>query len=48
MLDDALDYLPKLNKNIQKRILKNKQKDKQQQMITAELLLYYGLKDSGS
>lgn len=47
VLDDALDYLPKLNKNIQKRILKNKQKDKQQQMITAELLLYYGLKDSG-
>lgn len=47
VLDNALDYLPKLSLKMQKRILKNKKIEKQQQMITAELLLYFGLKDSG-
>lgn len=47
VIDNALDYLPKLNLNVQQRILKNKKLEKQRQMISAELLLYYALKDSG-
>lgn len=47
VLDNALDYLPSLNKDFQKRVLKNKHLKKQQQMVTTELLLIYALKKLG-
>jgi|LSQX01.1.fsa_nt_gb phosphopantetheinyl transferase len=47
IVSNAQDYLSKLNENIQARILDNKTELKQQQMISAELLLYYALRKNG-
>lgn len=47
VLDNAFIFLPKLSLEFQERVKKNKNTQKQKQMITAELLLIYALKDSG-
>ncbi len=47
-LNNAHDYLNDLSDELQKKVLKHKNYNKQQQMITSELLLKHALKDVGA